>query len=523
MDLVGGGTKSAVTFDNLIGATDLGYDMDINASGLQAGLTLTGGVDSGTGNLTITATDVLGAVDTGNVDSGATFTFNASTLGANTIGTIAAKTAVINATNAVSGLTDGTYTIGSKVTLNGPATSVLDSAIVNSATDTSLTVVLGTGTGDDQIAIDTTAGTKTITVSGDTGRSADDIDITLDDYTTDTTSTITVDVSGLTKNSDAADDVVIDVSLELSNDKVVVKGSTDTGDILEIGTANYTTNTVEHTLTNIDTVSFGTGADLMAVSLSGVTTTLVGTATTDVLTLVGTAVGDVVTYANVTNNQIDAAFVINTLAGADTITGTSGVDNITAGAGADTITGGDGRDVFNYTVDNDTTSSTPDNDSTTAAYDTIKDFGMMSASYTGAAGNDTVAEIVDGTDGGAAADVIDITLADTGGTASTLAVAGASGTGGTTATSNVEVSSTGLVTFAAADDTLAEKLVAIAADTGDVADGEAAVFTDGDDSYLFVNDGADDLLIKLEGITVVGLDIMANTGTIGGDDYVLIT
>jgi hypothetical protein len=208
--------------------------------------------------------------------------------------------------------------------------------------------------------------------------------------------------------------------------------------------------------------------------------------------------------------------------GNDTIFGLAGNDFISGMLGADTITGGDGRDVFNYTVDNDTTSSTPDNDSTTAAYDTIKDFAMMSASYTGAAGNDTVAEIVDGTDGGAAADVIDITLADTGGTASTLAVAGASGTAGTTATSNVEVSSTGLVTFAAADDTLAEKLVAIAADVTDVADGEAAVFTDGDDSYLFVNDGADDLLVKLEGITVVGLDMMANTGTIGGDDYVLI-
>jgi hypothetical protein len=375
IDLSGASTKSSVTVDELIGATDLGYDMDITATGLQAGLTLTGGVDSGTGNLTITATDVLGAVDTGAVATDATFTFNASTLGANTLGTVAAKTAVINASNAVAGLTDGTMTIGSKATINGPATSAVDTVINGSGA--SLTVALDLGTGDDQITIGGAAKTKTYTVTGDTGRSADDIDITVADYTTDTTSTVTVDVSGLTKNSDAADEVVIDISAEATNDKVVIKGSTDTDDELAFGAAyNGVTNTVEFTITNVDTITFDTTLTLTTGSLNGVEATLVGATIvggehTDAVTLTGVATGEILDYSDLTNVSAAASdFTVNAGDGDDTITGTdsengdtlngeggddtiiggAGTDVITGGTGDDTVTGGDDDDIFVFTA-----------------------------------------------------------------------------------------------------------------------------------------------------------------------------
>jgi len=388
MDLVGSATTSAATFDNLIGATTLGYDMDITASGLQAGLTLTGGVDSGTGNLSITATDTLGAVDTGNVLSDATFTYNASTLGANTIGTIDALSMVLNASNSVAGITTGTATIGSKATLNGPTTSALDQRVDSDST--SLTVALATGTGDDQIDIRGAATTSTYTVTGDTGRTADDIDITVANFTTDTTSTITVDVSGLTKNTDAADEVVINVNAEATNDAVVIKGSTDTDDELAFGTSyNGVTNTVEYTITNIDTVTFTTAVTLTAGSLSGVTTTLVGNATSDNVILTGTASGEIVTYANVTNNQAAAVdFAVSMGDGADTVTGTGGHDTINGEGGDDTITAGEGTDIITGGAGDDTIVLTE----TTSLVDTV----FMTTLATN--GTDTISGFVSATD-----------------------------------------------------------------------------------------------------------------------------
>jgi len=140
--------------------------------------------------------------------------------------------------------------------------------------------------------------------------------------------------------------VTINVALELTNDSVVIKGSDDTGDVVNFAGADYTTNTVEHTLTKIDTVKFSDGVDLMASSLSGLTTTLSGSATSDAMILVGTSVGDTLTYANVTNNQDATKFTINAGAGDDSVTGTSGKDSINGQDGDDTLTGGEGIDVI---------------------------------------------------------------------------------------------------------------------------------------------------------------------------------
>ena len=69
----------------------------------------------------------------------------------------------------------------------------------------------------------------------------------------------------------------------------------------------------------------------------------------------------------------------------------------------------------------------------------------------------------------------------------------------------MEVSAGGKVTFAAADDTLAERVVAIAADNTDLADGEVAFFEHGSNTYVYIADDTSvattDALIQLTGVT----------------------
>jgi len=144
-------------------------------------------------------------------------------------------------------------------------------------------------------------------------------------------------------------------------------------------------------------------------------------------------------------------------AGDDTLSGGAGNDDLTGGVGEDVLTGGAGDDVFVFAV----------GDSLVATNDSITDFT-------------------------AADDVIQIASA---------AVAGASGTAGTGAGVNVEVSAGGKVTFSANDNTLALKLVALAADTTDIAANEAAFFEDSGNTYIFINKGASDELIQITGVT----------------------
>jgi hypothetical protein len=84
------------------------------------------------------------------------------------------------------------------------------------------------------------------------------------------------------------------------------------------------------------------------------------------------------------------------------------------------------------------------------------------------------------------------------------AVAGASTTAGTTATTNVEVAAGGKVTFATADDTLAERVTAITADDTDIGDNEVAFFEHGGNTYIYIADDTDantDAMIELTGVT----------------------
>jgi S-layer protein len=156
--------------------------------------------------------------------------------------------------------------------------------------------------------------------------------------------------------------------------------------------------------------------------------------------------------------------------GDDTLNGGDGDDIITGGTGKDTLTGGAGEDIFVFAA----------GDSTTADPDVITDFSAED-------------------------DIIRLT--------GLTGVAGPSAIAGTGAGLNVEVDADGKVTFAANDDTLAEKLVALEAESGvggDIGDGKAVFFEHGGNSYIFYNGaaaGTGDLgLVQLTGVT--GLDTL---------------
>ena len=228
---------------------------------------------------------------------------------------------------------------------------------------------------------------------------------------------------------------------------------------------------------------------------------------------------------------------INGGSGVDTITGTSLADVITGGAGADVLTGGSGVDAYVVASNKGTGAAT---DSSTAAFDVIKGFGKTSASWTGSADNDTVAEFQATAVGGASADVLDINLSNVGGAAATLAVeadvaSSVSTTGGSlAATVKTAISGAGDVTVAVSKgimtlssttatdvDTLAEYLLAAAAISA--TDGETIGFQFDGNTYVFTQNGTADVLVQLEAVTsVAGLTLLANSGTLGGTGYVVI-
>jgi hypothetical protein len=186
---------------------------------------------------------------------------------------------------------------------------------------------------------------------------------------------------------------------------------------------------------------------------------------------------------NITINGASATGKLNLTgeAGNNTITGGSGADTITGGAGTDVLTGGAGADIFVFATATDSEANA----------------------------------------GGVGADVIkDYTASDTIRIDADNNVAGKSATAGTTATSNVEVATGGKVTFAAADDTLAEMLVAIAADDTDIGDDETVFFEHGGNTYIYgagtaTNTATADFLIVLEGVT--GMTTLTENAATAGD------
>lgn len=215
-------------------------------------------------------------------------------------------------------------------------------------------------------------------------------------------------------------------------------------------------------------------AGVVTFTANAADTTAIGGAGNDVLT--GGAANDILT-GNAGTDTLDGA------AGNDTISGGDGVDTITGGTGADTLTGGAGNDIFVFATGAGASAAVGDS---AATADTITDFSVT--------------------------DVLRFIAADN--------VAGASPIAGTVATSDVQIAAGGKVTFAAADDTLAKKLVALAADDTDIANSEVVFFEDSGNTYIYgagaaTATAADDYLVKLAGVT--GRTTLLESTTTAGD------
>ena len=237
-------------------------------------------------------------------------------------------------------------------------------------------------------------------------------------------------------------------------------------------------------------MSIATGQVTGAVAFNGIagaslaiTQTTVGTASSPAITNISSATYASISYLSSTGGTTAGTAVTGTV-----IVGGSGVDSIVGGTLADVITGSAGSDVMTGNGGADT-------------------FAFATGS-SGGAPSDTVFDTI--TDFTTASDIIDhgssITLVAT--TASSSGVAA--------------LSTAGVATFNAADNTLALRIIATEAGINagsTTAAGQAAVFQFGADAYLFISDGTDgvganDVLIKLTGVdtTLAAFDTITLSG-----------
>ena len=258
---------------------------------------------------------------------------------------------------------------------------------------------------------------------------------------------------------------------------LVLNGNTDIANLS--GTKDLTITSVT---TNSATVAAtGLSGKLTITTIAGNDSVIVGGTGSDSITATTATLTGLVVNGGDGNDMITAVALTaagailaggngnDTITGggaADTITGGAGNDLITGGVGLDVMTGGEGSDTFVFAND-----ATGQPNATT--FDTVNDWGT--------------------------GDKIDFTSAF-------LLNATSSAAGSGTAA----ISATGLATFHSADDTLLKKITAVeaavAATGGGALAGEAAVFVNGSDTYLFISDAtgglsATDVLVKLVGVT----------------------
>jgi len=504
LTLSGAGSKASATFDSLVGADDLAYSMSINASGLKGGLTFGNDVDAGSGSLTVDASAVTGDVDMSKMDAAGTVTFTASSLGANQLDVITAKNVVINGSEALGGIsyiTGNDIVAGSSVTIDGPTVSATDVDIIASATATSLTVDVDGGIVADNIDVTGTTTVKTITVKGDAGVGTDVYRVTLADYGTDTTSTVTVDMSGVVADTANQSDVQIDIQAESTNALSITgtKGNDDT----VVFTNTYST-TKAITLSGVEKMLIDDATTLLATTLSGQTIDLTGTAGGEVVTLNGTAGADTIDLSNVTIDTGNDPVI--------TIAAGDGADTITLGAVTETVgfsgvaTAANGDTIADFTVGTDIIALDVDYTTVTTAAggaEVIEDEATAAANANGAA-YDLAAALTTATTG------LDLVTLDT------AVLANIANADLSEATDGTEL--------------LKALVTAGAGNTADAITVDAA----GDDFYLAVDDGTDGYLYIVSEtsgdteaaaseITLVGTFTDAATfGDIVGANVVLI-
>lgn len=278
-----------------------------------------------------------------------------------------------------------------------------------------------------------------------------------------------------------------------------------------LGATQASTVIIDASTSNITLADLDSTSTVSTVQITGskdVTITAWSNDASDVLSAAAST-------GNLTVVTSDATGTIQGGKGDDTISIGNFASTLLGGEGVDTLTGGTAADTLIGDAGNDTLIG--GGVAATTAIDTM----------TGGAGNDTFrfaegdADVKTGDTGDAdvitdyttGTDVIDFSaLAMTIETASAAA-----------ATGTANISTTGLATFATADDTLAEKVTATIAGivSGTESQGDVAVFAHAGDSYVFIMsaDGAtagaidvDDVLIKL-----VGIDVSTGLTLTGGD------
>lgn len=304
--------------------------------------------------------------------------------------------------------------------------------------------------------------------------------------------------------------------------------------------------TLSATDTVADVVTFGGGAAGAASGTSGGTASDVGiqvatNATINITeSISGTATAtkissidlNTITGNNVTvdASTLTGAVTINAVSGNTSITTGSGADTISAGTGADIIVAGGGDDTIDAQAGKDTITGGDGNDSfvindgdaAEATFTVIKDFTLVSASWTGSTTVDTVAEFQSTNAGstGLNADILDLDHS----TAITLE-ADATSTASANSTANVTYAvSNGIVTLGGSAASTIDTLGEWVDEVEDIvtAAHQIAAFEFSGSTYVYMEDGTD-AVIKLEGVTgVAGIDLLGGAGVEGGANYIMV-
>jgi hypothetical protein len=377
-------------------------------------------------------------------------------------------------------------TTANDVTINGTTDSVL---------------IIGSGGGDyDLSTVEYSTSSDDVTIN--TGGGNDTMDIT--DGADASTSKFIVTTGGgidtVTATSYAAGTVV---NTGAGNDEITIKlatalntgttstfdGGADT-DELKLDTGDYSGKKVAWS--NIEELTVGNGtqnAVLSEAQFDGDNTFKVLNSAGTISVTGSTLDASGVTYAAGSGAKFDFTGASSD----DVLTGSSNADIIDGAAGQDTLTGGTGADTFQVTAGQSGGGTTD-----AIKFDTITDFNI-----------------------GGSSDIIDHNQNLT---------KGVGNIDGGTAAGTAVVDANGLATFDAADDTLAEKLTAVAqaidettagVDDNSTAVGETVIFVHSGDTYVYISDansgyGTGDDVIKLTGHTsLTTITIAGDNATIG--------
>jgi len=372
-------------------------------------------------------------------------------------------------TNAVTLTIDEAFASGNAANASG-AVSILRNAtdtgaLTVDASATTTSVSITGGLGSDTI----TGGAGADTITGLTGADSLSGGAGNDVFAYAADATIGTNING----GDGADAIRVTASANLTGATITALEivSVATG---QTGTFSATQLPATTVLADVGTIAIsvsGTGYDASAYTVAGsrVAANTLGVTTSVATTSAAASFGTTVIGS-------PYADVIVGGGAADTLAGGAGADTITGGVGLDVMTGGSGADTFLFT-----TASTGLPSST--VWDTITDFTKTA---------------------GASFDTISATNLILG--VQTAAAA-----------ANIATITAGVATFNAADTTLQQHIVAVAAAQQAIA-GATTVWQEGTDTFVYISDGiiaiaATDVLIKLVGVTAGALTIAGNAIT----------